>query len=111
MQRVLPSLEYSPRDPGKPVVVYVVNDMLRSFDHARVLWRTTAAGEGAPRDIEGSRELDVPADAVVRVADLGTLGALASGKGRLEVRIESASGELLGRSTLGPEDFLDRGPE
>jgi beta-mannosidase len=104
MQRVLPSIEYDPRNPGKPVSLYVVNDLVTPLAHARVQWRATAPGE---RDVDGTREVDVPADSVIRVADLGTLGAIAQRKGRLAVRIESATGELLGSAELGPEDFLD----
>jgi beta-mannosidase len=104
MQPVLPSIEYDPRHPDKPVAIHVVNDVLRPFDHARVTWRATAPGQ---RDVEGSREVDIPADAVIPVARLGTLGALAGRKGRLTVRIESASGETLGSAELGPEDFLE----
>jgi beta-mannosidase len=105
MQRVLPSLEYDPRDPGKPIALHVVNDLLKPLERARVHWRATSPRQ---RDVEGSREIDVPADAVVRVADLGRLDALASRTGRLEVRVESATGELLGHAELGPDDFLDR---
>jgi beta-mannosidase len=102
MQPVLPSLKYDPRDPGKPVTISVVNDMAEPINQARVRWRavgpTGAMGEE-------SREVDIPADSVVRVADLGVVSALAS-RGRLEVLVERASGEVLGRAALGPEDFL-----
>ncbi len=104
MQRVLPSIEYDPRDPGKPITLHVVSDLLQPLPHAHVRWRATAPGQP---DRQGSVDLDIPADAVVRAADLGTVAAVASRKGRLDVRVESASGEVVGTAELGPDDFLD----
>ncbi len=104
MQPVLPSVEYDPHDPSKPMAIHVVNDRLQPLLHARVSWRATVSGRP---DVEASREIDLPADAVVRVADLPAAATLLAGGGRLEVRIASASGEVLGRSELGPEDFLE----
>jgi hypothetical protein len=61
---------------------------------------------------EGSSEVDVPADSVVRVPgvwDDRVVSALAA-RGRLEVTVESASGEALGHAELGLEDFLEPVP-
>jgi beta-mannosidase len=105
MQPVLPSLEYDVRDPRKPVALTVVSDRAEPIDRARVRWRAIGPGGTAG---EGSREVDIPADSVVRVAGLWderVVSALAA-RGRLEVVVENASGEALGRAELGPEDFL-----
>jgi hypothetical protein len=53
--------------------------------------------------------VDIPADSVVRVDgvwDEHAVRVLAA-RGRLEVQVESASGDVLGRAALGPEDFLE----
>jgi beta-mannosidase len=102
MQPVLPSLEYDLRDPRKPVALVVVSDRAEPIEHARVRWRAVGPGGAAG---EGSREVDIPVDSVVRVADLGVVSALAA-KGRLEAVVEDAAGTVVGRSELGPEDFL-----
>jgi beta-mannosidase len=104
MQRLLPSIEYDPHDAKKPIALYVVNDYLAPQQGARLVWQVV---DGGKRLQGGERRVDVPADGVVRVADLGTVAPLATGKGRLEVWIESASGEVLARSSLAPEDFID----
>jgi hypothetical protein len=44
---------------------------------------------------------------VVKVADLGVMPALAT-KQRLEVRVVDQTGREQARSTLGPDDFVDR---
>jgi beta-mannosidase len=105
MQPVLPSLEYDVRDRRKPVTLTIVSDRAEPIDRARVRWRATGPGGTTG---EGSREVDIPADSVVRVAgvwDERVASALAA-SGRLEVTVESASGEALGHAELGPEDFL-----
>jgi beta-mannosidase len=105
MQPVLPSLEYDLRDPGKPVALTIVSDRAEPIEHARVRWRAVGpAGESG----EGSREVDIPADSVVRIAgawDERVVRALAA-RGRLEVFVENAAGETVGRAELGPGDFL-----
>jgi len=103
MQRLLPSLEYTPDDPGKPITLHVVNDLDAPERGARVAWTITTPGQPEAR---GERTLDLPADDVLRVADLGVVPALASPGGRIAVSIVSAGGVTLARSVLDHEDFL-----
>jgi beta-mannosidase len=105
MQRLLPSLEYTPDDPGKPIALYVVNDLTTAVRGAKVVWSITQPGEA---EIHGERALDIPADDVVRVADLGAVAALANPHGSIAVSIVSAAGETLARSHLDHDDFLQR---
>jgi beta-mannosidase len=101
MQRVLPSLEYAPDDPTKPIVLHVVNDLLMPLPGARVAWRIAEPGKS---DVLGERTLDVPADDVIRVADLGVVN------GSIDVTVTSAGGEVLGRAALGRDDYLENEP-
>ena len=87
------SVEYSPSDPSKPVALFVVNDEPRAFAKARVEWRMIEQGQ---RDKGGHRDLDIPADSVLAVANLGILPAIAQGHVRLEVTVQSAQGDRLG---------------
>lgn len=103
MQRLLPSIEYDVHDPKGRIALHVVSDLLAPIPRARVVWRVM---DGETRLSAGEREVDIPADAVVRVADLGAIAALASPRGRLEVAIEDASGKTLARSQLGAADFI-----
>jgi beta-mannosidase len=103
MQRLLPSIEYDVHDPRKPVSVHVVNDLLAPVARARVVWRVM---DGDARVSAGERQVDVPADGVVRVADLGTIAALSSPRGRLDVSIEDAGGKTLARSSLTASSFI-----
>ena len=105
MQRVLPSIEYSPSDPSKRMALFVVNDEPTAFARAHVAWRVIAPGGS---DQTEAREVDIPADAVLKVADLAPVPAIAGGHARLEVTIESADGQRLGRAELTALDFLDR---
>ncbi len=114
MRQLLVSLEYDPADSGKPVAIYVVNDHAEAYPGAHAVWsveetvphrpalRPTFAAEPA-----SERTIDVPADGVVKVADLGPVPALARRDGKLTVRLLSSGGEELARATLGPDDFLD----
>jgi beta-mannosidase len=104
MQPLLPSVDYDPQDPKHPIAIYVVNDLATPLAGARVAWRVV---EGEKPSVEGEKMLDIPADGVVKVADLGALPALAT-KERLDVRIVDPTGKEQARSTLGPEDFVDR---
>jgi beta-mannosidase len=106
MRRLLPSIEYDVHDPSKPVALHVVNDHLTPFPGAVLRWRVVESGRSA---LAAERRVDVPADGVVRVAEVGVVPALASGKGRLEVVLEDAAGKELARSGLGPEDFIAPG--
>jgi beta-mannosidase len=105
MQPLLASVEYDPQDPAHPMAIYVVNDRPTALPGARVEWRVT---DGAAQALAGARALDIPADGVTKVAGLGSVPSLARGKRTLEVRILDAEGAEQARSTLGPDDFLDR---
>ena len=97
MQRLLPSVEYDPEDPTAPIAIHVVNDFVHAFGRARVTWRLTGA---EARALVGERVLDIPADGVVKVADLGTLAEIARGGARLEVRIVGEGGKTNAEATL-----------
>jgi beta-mannosidase len=103
MQQVLPSLEYVPDDPRAKIVLHVVSDLPTVIEGARVAWKIAHGGEEQAFE----RRLDVPADDVVKVADLGVVSGLAEGSARIEVTVTTAAGEVLGRATLGREDFLE----
>jgi beta-mannosidase len=102
MQRLLPSIQYTPDDPLKPIALYAVNDFTTPFPGAKLTWTIHQPG----RDEVGDMTVDIPADDVVRVVDLGRLPALAEPGGAIDVSILSASGETLARSTLDHDDFL-----
>jgi beta-mannosidase len=104
MQPLLPSVEYDPQDPKHPVAIYVVNDRAAALPGARVVWRVA---EGETIGLEGEKTLDIPADGVVKVVELGALPTLAT-RQRLEVRIVDAAGHEQAHSTLAPDDFVDR---
>ena len=96
MQRLLPSLAYDPQNPAAPIAIFVVNDFLHAFPKARVAWHVI--GAGAP---SGERVLDLPADAVVKVADLGPIAGWRAGARGSQVRISSATPAGAGQAQLG----------
>jgi beta-mannosidase len=107
MRRVLPSIAYDPHDAKKPVAIDVVNDLVTPMPGAHVAWRVM---QGERAVLSGERALDVPADGVVHVADLGViagLGGPAGGKARLDVTLDDAGGKRIAESHLGPDDFLE----
>jgi beta-mannosidase len=105
MQRLLPSIEYTPTDPKKPIALYAVNDFTKAFTGAKMKWTITQPGKP---DVLGVQAIDIPADGVVSVAQLGSTaaGALSDLRGKLDVTIVSASGEPLAHATLSHDDFL-----
>ena len=105
MQPLLLSVDYDPQNPARPLSLFVVNDRAAPIAGARVRWRVVGAGVSTAGS---ERMLEVPADGVVKVADLGPLPAVARGKQRLEAHLIDASGAELAQTTLGADDFLDR---
>lgn len=103
MQKLLPSLEYSPNDPAQPVTLYAVNDFTTPFAKAKATWTITQPGKP---DVTAAQVVDIPADGVVKVVGLGKIAALADPKGKIEVAIASAAGETLGRASLTHDDFI-----
>lgn len=101
MQPVLPSIEYGISDPNHAITIWVVNDRLEAYRQARVKWRIGAAA--APVE---TRTVDIPADGVIKVADLGLRPDIARGDNTLDVWIEDAAGKVLGRNTLEAADFI-----
>jgi beta-mannosidase len=99
MQPVLPSIAYRVDDPNGPIAVWVVNDRFDAYPKAQIKWRI---GAGAVE----VRTIDVPADGVIEVADLGARPDIARGDNRLEVWIEDAAGHVLGRNTLEAADYI-----
>jgi beta-mannosidase len=98
MQPVLPSIEYALDDPGRPLALWVVNDVRKPFPGARVQWTRGGASDG--------RVVDVPADGVVKVADLGPLPGVGAGSETLVVELRDAQGQLVGTNRLEASDFL-----
>ena len=105
MQRLLPSIVYDPQDRAAPIAIYAVNDYVHAFPRARVSWQLSGAGTQAT---SGEKVLDIPADGVVKVVDLGVIAGFAKGGARLEVHIRGAEGEALADAQLGADDFVDR---
>jgi beta-mannosidase len=103
MQRLLPSLEYTPDDPRRPVALYAINDLTTPLPGARVRWTIHRPGA---EDVTAEKRMDIPADDVVKVADLDRVPALGEPGGRVEAWILDASGEIRARSTLDHDDFL-----
>jgi beta-mannosidase len=99
MQPVLPSVEYAIDDPEKPLTLWVVNDRHEAFKSARLQWKL---GSSAVQ----STTIDVPSDGVVRVVTIGSGRDIARGSSKLEVWLEDAAGQPLGRNTLESADFL-----
>jgi beta-mannosidase len=108
MAPLLPSIAYDPQNPSAPLSIYVVNDRLTPLPGARVSWWVTGFGRNGPA---GEQAVDVPADGVAKVVDLGAIPALADAGAHLEVRITSAAGEPLAEARLGAEDFIERRPK
>lgn len=103
MQPVLPSIEYAISDPAAPLTLHVVNDLHRAFPAAKLRWRVVAAdGERGPLN---ERVLDVPANSAFSAVPLGSMPAVTQGAATLVAWLESAAGELLGRTTLTADDF------
>ncbi|HEY2515181.1 MAG TPA: glycoside hydrolase family 2 TIM barrel-domain containing protein [Polyangiaceae bacterium] len=105
MQRLLPSLEYAPDDPTKPITLYVVNDFTNAFPGAKAKW-TLKRSDGTEK--KGERALDIAADSVARVAELGSMPELSDARARLDVTVVNGKGETLGHASLQQDDFLER---
>jgi beta-mannosidase len=106
MQRLLPSIEYDVHKADGPVALWVVNDHLQAFEKAHVKWKVTDPRGGKPE--VRSRVVDIPADAVIKVTDLGALPRIGAGAARLDVWIEDEHGGFLARSSLTGDDFVLR---
>jgi beta-mannosidase len=105
MRPLLPSIEYDPHDPRHPIAIWIVNDVLSPVEGAHLTWRIL---EDTKQVGGGEKRIDVAADASQHVVDLGVVAAMANGHGKIEVSLESAKGEVLARSELAAEDFLER---
>jgi beta-mannosidase len=107
MQRLLPSIEYDIHKADGPIAIWVVNDHLQPVPKALVKWKVTDP-KGGGKPVVRSREVDIPADAVIKVTDLGTIPRIGGGAARLDVWIEDAQGQFLARSSLTGEDYVIR---
>jgi hypothetical protein len=105
MRPLLPSIEYDPHDAKKPLAIWIVNDTLSAYPGAKLMWRVLE--DGKPAQGGGEKRLDIAADAAAHAVDVGPVPALAAGHAKVEVTLENAKGELLERSELGADDFLD----
>jgi beta-mannosidase len=107
MQRLLPSVEYAIHDANGPVAIWVVNDHLQPVPKATVKWKITdPKGGGAPT--VRTKVVDIPADAVIKVTDLGAMPRIGAGAARLDVWIEDEHGTFLSRSSLTGDDYVIR---
>ncbi len=107
MQRLLPSIEYDIHRAEGPVALWVVNDHLQPVPKAVVKWKITDPKSGSAPAVR-SRTVDIPADAVIKVTDLGALPRIGGGAARLDVWIEDEHGAFLARSSLTGEDYVIR---
>jgi beta-mannosidase len=107
MQRLLPSIEYDIHKADGPVAIWVVNDHLQPVPKANVKWKLTDP-KGGGKPVVRSRQVDIPADGVIKVTDLGALPRIGAGTARLDVWIEDEHGEFLARSSLSGEDYVIR---
>jgi beta-mannosidase len=105
MQRLLPSIEYDIHKAEGPVAIWVVNDHLQPVPRATVKWKLTDP-KGGGKPVVRSRQVDIPADGVIKVTDLGALPRIGAGTARLDVWIEDEHGEFLARSSLSGEDYV-----
>jgi beta-mannosidase len=107
MQRLLPSIEYDIHKADGPVSIWVVNDHLQPVEKAQVKWKITDPRSGS-KPVVRSKVVEIPADAVIKVTDLGGLPRIGGGAARLDVWIEDEHGAFLARSSLSGEDFVLR---
>jgi beta-mannosidase len=107
MQRLLPSIEYAIHKADGPVAIWVVNDHLQPVPKAVVKWKITDPKSGSAPAVR-SRTIDIPADSVIKVTDLGALPRIGGGAARLDVWIEDEHGTFLARSSLTGEDYVIR---
>ena len=106
MQPVLASIDYRIDDRAHPLAIWIVNDLHAPLPGASLAWRVLSP-DGAVAD-SGRRPVDVPADAAIRVLELGPRPDVTRGGATLETWIETADGRVLGRTTLSARDFRDR---
>jgi beta-mannosidase len=107
MQRLLPSIEYDIHKAEGPIALWVVNDHLQPVPKAVVKWKLTDP-KGGGKPVVRSREVDIPADSVIKVTDLGTMPRIGAGTARLDVWIEDEHGQFLARSSLSGDDYVIR---
>ncbi|HVZ74191.1 MAG TPA: glycoside hydrolase family 2 TIM barrel-domain containing protein [Polyangia bacterium] len=107
MQRLLPSIEYDIHKATGPIALWVVNDHLQGVPKATVKWKLTDPKGGGKPTVQ-SRTVDIPADAVIKVTDLGSIPRIGAGTARLDVWIEDEHGTFLARSSLTGDDYVIR---
>jgi beta-mannosidase len=107
MQRLLPSIEYDIHKAEGPISIWVVNDHLQPVPKAVVKWKLTDP-RGGGKPVVRSRGVDIPADGVIKVTDLGALPRIGGGPARLDVWIEDEQGQFLARSSLTGDDYVIR---
>jgi beta-mannosidase len=107
MQRLLPSIEYDIHKADGPVSIWIVNDHLQPVPKATVKWKITDP-KGGGKPVVRSAKVDIPADSVIKVTDLGALPRIGGGAARLDVWIEDEHETFLARSSLSGEDYVIR---
>jgi beta-mannosidase len=104
MQPLLPSIAYRVTDRNAPLSLTIVNDEWQAFPRARARWQTSG-GENKP--ISGEKTVDIPADGVIDVAQLGALPQVTNGSATHRFWIEDSNGRTLAENTLSAQDFIN----
>ncbi len=99
MQPILPSIAYNVLEPTQPLSLHVVNDTYTAYPKAHLKWRID---KGETHD----KVVDVPADASIKVEDLGVMPDVTTGTSTLLVWLEDSSGKKLGENSLSAENFI-----
>lgn len=107
MQRLLPSIEYDIHKAEGPVSIWIVNDHLQPVPKATVKWKITDP-KGGGKPVVRSKQVDIPADSVIKVTDLGALPRIGGGAARLDVWVEDDHETFLARSSLSGDDYVIR---
>ena len=89
------------------MALWIVNDYLQPVPKAVVKWKLTDP-KGGSKPVVRSRTVDIPADGVIKVTDLGALPRIGAGTARLDVWIEDEHGQFLARSSLVGDDYVIR---
>lgn len=98
MQLVLPSVSYQIDDPRQPVSLFVVNDRHSAIPGATVSWTIGTKIQ--------HKMLDIPADAVIKVEDLGPITGVSLGNEVLKISIRDSKMNVVGTNELSAADFI-----
>ncbi len=107
MQPVLPSIEYEIDKVSPFVNLWVVNDLNRSFSHAKLKWELIDSKGKIVNN--GQRAIEIAENSVHRICKVSRTEGIAKGDLELRVWIEEKNGKTIGQNGLKPENYiLDR---